>query len=520
MDAVTTVPPPANEPIRQYPPGSADRAALEGKVKELTGERAELTMTIGGQRAVRRRAADRRRRAAQLPARARHHAQCDRAGRGRRDRRGRRCRAGLARDVLRRPGGDLAARRRPARLARGGRRSTPPRSLGQSKSVYQAEIDAACELIDFWRFNVHFARRAARGAAAVRARAPGTGWSTGRSRASSWRSRRSTSPRSRPTCRPRPPCWATWWCGSRRRRSSLPRTSTMRLLEAAGLPPGVINLVTGDGQAVSAVALPHRDLAGIHFTGSTATFQHLWRDGRREHLRLPRLPAPGRRDRRQGLRGGAPVRRPARCWPRRWSGARSSTRGRSAPRPRAPTCRARCGTACATTSLAQVESLTMGDVAADLSLFMGAVIDERAFAKHSAALERARGRAAVRGPHRAARTTPRATSSSRPCWSAPTRATRCSPPSTSGRSSPCTSTTTRRYADVLAQARRRGAVRADRLDRRQGPGGDRRGHRRAAVRGGQLLHQRQADRGGRRAAAVRRCPGQRAPTTRPARSST
>ncbi len=52
---------------------------------------------------------------------------------------------------------------------------------------------------------------------------------------------------------------------------------TMRLLEAAGLPPGVINLVTGDGQAISNVALRHPDLAGIHFTGSTGTFQHLWR---------------------------------------------------------------------------------------------------------------------------------------------------------------------------------------------------------------------------------------------------
>ena len=51
----------------------------------------------------------------------------------------------------------------------------------------------------------------------------------------------------------------------------------MRLLEAAGLPPGVINMVTGSGQAVSRVALPHPDLAGIHFTGSTGTFQHLWR---------------------------------------------------------------------------------------------------------------------------------------------------------------------------------------------------------------------------------------------------
>jgi 1-pyrroline-5-carboxylate dehydrogenase len=52
---------------------------------------------------------------------------------------------------------------------------------------------------------------------------------------------------------------------------------TMRLLEAAGLPPGVINMVTGDGAAVSEIALTHPALAGIHFTGSTATFQHLWR---------------------------------------------------------------------------------------------------------------------------------------------------------------------------------------------------------------------------------------------------
>ena len=53
---------------------------------------------------------------------------------------------------------------------------------------------------------------------------------------------------------------------------------TMQLLEAAGLPPGVINLLAGDGIAVSDVALADPRLAGIHFTGSTATFQHLWRE--------------------------------------------------------------------------------------------------------------------------------------------------------------------------------------------------------------------------------------------------
>src|SRR5258708_14233206 len=62
---------------------------------------------------------------------------------------------------------------------------------------------------------------------------------------------------------------------------------TMRLLEAAGVPPGGINMVTGDGQAVSRGALPHPDLAGIHFTGSTAPFPHLWPTVRQHHGRLP-----------------------------------------------------------------------------------------------------------------------------------------------------------------------------------------------------------------------------------------
>ena len=96
---------------------------------------------------------------------------------------------------------------------------------------------------------------------------------------------------------------------------------TMRLLEAAGLPPGVINLVTGDGTAVSRVALAHPELAGIHFTGSTGTFQHLWRTVGANIGELPRLPAAGGGDRRQGLRHRAPVsraRRPGdRAGPRR-----------------------------------------------------------------------------------------------------------------------------------------------------------------------------------------------------------
>src|SRR5215831_9664596 len=108
MDAVTHVPQPANEPVRQYVPGSTERAAVENKIKELAGERAAAPLW-------------------------REFSFDDRA----------------------------AILLKAADLLSGPWRSTINAAtiLGQSKSVYQAEIDAACELIDFWRFNVHFARR-------------------------------------------------------------------------------------------------------------------------------------------------------------------------------------------------------------------------------------------------------------------------------------------------------------------------------------------------------------------------
>jgi 1-pyrroline-5-carboxylate dehydrogenase len=147
--------------------------------------------------------------------------------------------------------------------------------LGQSKTVHQAEIDAACELADFLRFNVHFARR-------ILAEQPD-------SSAGVWNrfdhrplegfvlaitpfnfTAISGNLPSAPALMGVPVVWKP------SPTQQLAAHYTMRLFEAAGLPPGVINMVTGDGQAVSQVALVDRDLAGIHFTGSTATFQHLW----------------------------------------------------------------------------------------------------------------------------------------------------------------------------------------------------------------------------------------------------
>ena len=394
MDAVTTVPPPANEPVRQYVPGSPERAALEARIKDLAGEQAELTMTIGGQQ----RLGGGDRIAVVQPHNHRH----------------------VLGTLANATGDDVAAAIAAARAAAPGWRALsfddraaifhkaagllagPWRAtinaatmLGQSKSVYQAEIDAACELIDFWRYNAHFARRLL---AEQPSSAPGE-WDRMEYRPlegfvlaitpfnfTSIAGNLPTAPAllgNVVVWKPSP-------------TQQLAAHYTMRLLEAAGLPPGVINLVTGDGRAVSEVALPHEDLAGIHFTGSTATFQHLWRTvgqhiaGYRGYPRLV------------GETGGKdfviahPSADPDVLSVALIRGAYEYQGQKCSAASRAYIPRSLWDGGFRDDFLAEVESLTMGDVSADLSLFLGAVIDERAFARHTDVLERARGRASVR----------------------------------------------------------------------------------------------------------------------------
>jgi 1-pyrroline-5-carboxylate dehydrogenase len=147
--------------------------------------------------------------------------------------------------------------------------------LGQSKSVHQAEIDAACELIDFWRWNVHFGEQlqetqpvSAAGTwnrmdhrpleGFVLAISPFNFTSIGGNLAAA------------PAIVGNTVVWkpAT--------TALLAAQVIMEIFEAAGLPPGVINMVAGPGAAVSEAAVKHPSLAGVHFTGSTDTFQHLW----------------------------------------------------------------------------------------------------------------------------------------------------------------------------------------------------------------------------------------------------
>ncbi len=148
--------------------------------------------------------------------------------------------------------------------------------LGQSKTAYQAEIDSACELIDFLRFNVHYAERIYR--------------EQPESAAGTW-NRLDHRPLegfvyaitpfnftaiggNLPTA-PALMGNAVVWkpAGS----AALSNWHFFRLLQEAGLPPGVINFVPGDAIEVSRTLLADRHLAGIHFTGSTAVFQSLWR---------------------------------------------------------------------------------------------------------------------------------------------------------------------------------------------------------------------------------------------------
>jgi 1-pyrroline-5-carboxylate dehydrogenase len=393
MDAVTTVPPPVNEPIRQYPPGSADRAALEGKVKELTGERAELTMTIGGRerfgggQPIDVVAPHNYRHVLGTMHNATEQDVADAIGA-----------AAAAAPGWRAMSFDdrAAILLRAADLLSGPWRATINATTiaGQSKSVYQAEIDAACELIDFWRYNVHFARRLL---AEQPSSAPGE-WDRMEYRPlegfvlaitpfnfTSIAANLPTAPALLGN--------VVLWKPSPTQQLSA--HYTMRLLEAAGLPPGVINLVTGDGQAVSRVALPHPDLAGIHFTGSTGTFQHLWRtvgENIAGYRGYPRL---------VGETGGKDF---VIAHPSADPDVLSVALLRGAFEYQGQKCSA-ASRAYVPQSvwrrmedsfLAQVDSLTMGDVSADLSLFLGAVIDARAFHKLSDVLASAPSRPSIR----------------------------------------------------------------------------------------------------------------------------
>ena len=387
MDAVADVPVPVNEAVLGYAPGSKERVGIEAALERIASEDPiELTATIDGvSKPASGESFD-----VTMPSDHSHilgHA----ANATRAD-----ATDAIDAALAAAPGwAELSFEQRAAVFLRAADLLAGPwrdtlnaaTMLGQGKTVQQAEIDAACELIDFWRFNVDFARRIFEDQPIS---SPGV-WN-------------------RTDYRPLEgfvyaitPFNFTAIAGNLPTSAALmgnvviwkPSPTqqfaahfTMRLLEAAGLPPGVINMLPGDGIEVSDVALQHPALAGIHFTGSTKTFQHLWQSvgANIGHYRAyPRLVGEtGGKDFVVAHASASPdvVRTALVRGAFEYSGQKCSAASRAYV---ARSVWDRMGDELVDAT----EALKVGDVR-DLSNFTSAVIDQRAFSKHVEAIERAR----------------------------------------------------------------------------------------------------------------------------------
>ncbi|XVV07829.1 L-glutamate gamma-semialdehyde dehydrogenase [Actinosynnema sp. CA-248983] len=386
MDAVTRVPVPANEPVLSYAPGTPERAQLQAKLAELAKEPLELTLTVGGEQRV---GGGEKFDVVQPH---NHRAVLGTLhGATQQDTRDAIAAAKAAAPGWRALSFDdrAAILLRAADLLAGPWRQTlnAATMLGQSKTAVQAEIDAACELIDFWRFNVAFGKQLV---SEQPQSSPGV-WNRTDHRPLEGFVYAITPFNFTAIAGNLPTAPALMgnvvlWKPSP--TQSFAAHLTMRLLEEAGMPPGVINLLPGDGLAVSEVALADPDLAGIHFTGSTKTFQHLWGQvganiaGYRSYPRI--VGETGGKDfvlahpsadvdvlRTALVRGAF-----------EYQGQKCSAASRAYV-PRSVWNRMK------DDFLAEVESLTMGDVT-DFSNFLGAVIDRRSFDKLSGVLDAAK----------------------------------------------------------------------------------------------------------------------------------
>ncbi len=272
---VRRVPPPINEPVRTYAPGSPERRAIKARLASMASERADIPLFIGGEE-IRTGTV----KAAAMPHDYRHvladwhcatpahvtqaieaatEAHHNWSRWSWEDRSG----------VFLRAADLLASSFRDTVNA--------ATMLGQSKTVHQAEIDAAAELIDFWRFNPFYAQE-------LYGEQPISPAGSGVWNQLDYRPLEgfvyavtpfnfTSIAGNLPTAPALMGNTVVWKPAS---SAMLSAYHLMRVLEAAGLPPGVINLVSGDAAAISAVALAHRDLAGVHFTGSTGVFNNMW----------------------------------------------------------------------------------------------------------------------------------------------------------------------------------------------------------------------------------------------------
>ena len=391
MDAITEVPTPVNEPVHEYAPSSPERTRLVAALDGLADDPIDLPHVIGGTHRMgggeRVDVVQPHRHSAKLGTFTNaEHADATAAIDA----------AMAAKDAWANTPFDerAAVFLRAADLLAGPWREKlcAATMLGQSKSAYQAEIDAACELIDFWRFNVGFARQ-------ILAQQPSN--TRGVWNRTDYRPLEgfvyaitpfnfTAIAGNLPTA---PALMGNTVVWKPSPTQTFAAYLTMQLLEAAGLPPGVINLLAGDGVAVSDVALADPRLAGIHFTGSTGTFQHLWREVGTNIDRYDTYP------RLVGETGGKdfvlahPSARPDVLRTALIRGAFDYQGQKCSAASRAFIPRS-VWQKMGDDFLAATEALPYGDVA-DLTNYGGALIDDRSFAKNVKGIERAKGAAGV-----------------------------------------------------------------------------------------------------------------------------
>jgi 1-pyrroline-5-carboxylate dehydrogenase len=387
------VPEPHNELVLGYEPGSPERDALRRRLDELASERLEIPLVIGGEDVLTGDTYE-----AVMPHKRSHVlADVHKGGAAEVDRA-----IAAAADAWegwsRTPWEDRAAVfLRAAELLAGPWRQTlnAATMLGQSKTAHQAEIDAACELIDFWRFNVQYMTRIYEEQPIS---SPGV-WNRLEYRPlegfvfAVTPFNFTSIAGNLPTSAALMGNTVVWKPAS---TAAVSAHFLMRLFAEAGLPPGVINLVYGSGAAVGDPALASEHLAGIHFTGSTPVFQGMWQTVGENIARYRNYP------RIVGETGGkdfivahpsADAEALATAILRgsfEYQGQKCSAASRVfAPASLWPQVRDRVA--------AEIGDMRMGDVT-DFSNFVGAVIDASSFATQKEAIEEAKaadGRASV-----------------------------------------------------------------------------------------------------------------------------
>jgi 1-pyrroline-5-carboxylate dehydrogenase len=268
------VPPPRNEPPLSYAPGTPERAQLKARLDELSTRDLEIPLVIGGREVRTGRVAE-----ARVPHRhAQRLARWHQAGPAEVQAAIEAATAARRTWAAMEPADRAAIFLRAADLAAGPWRQVlnAATMLGQSKTPHQAEIDAACETADFWRFNPAFLARIL----ADQPLSPPGQWNKVEYRPlegfvlavtpfnfTSIAANLPTAPALMGNT-------VVWKPASSAVYSAW---HVLELLHAAGLPPGVVNFVPGPGRAVGDPALASPDLAGLHFTGSTEVFQGMWR---------------------------------------------------------------------------------------------------------------------------------------------------------------------------------------------------------------------------------------------------